>query len=156
CASYFYDLYNSYPSYFPIEDQFLNDIKIFPDPILKYVALYFYYNYSAAKDYFNGKSGQNDLACHNLNRWLDQHKSFFTHSEKCKYNTNQWNINIEKLWERFENHFVIPDGLGTITCNKPYPDDYICYDPSETNKTIIEKNCHNLEILCKECDKYYL
>ncbi|EDL43312.1 hypothetical protein, conserved [Plasmodium vivax] len=101
CTSYFYALYNLYPSEFEIKHiDFLKHIKDFPDPILKYVALYFYYNYSVAKDYFTGESGQNDLACHNLNRWLDQHKSFFTHSEKCEYNKNQWNINIEPLWEK--------------------------------------------------------
>ncbi|VUZ95535.1 PIR protein [Plasmodium vivax] len=169
CASYFYDMYNLYPSYFPIEDQFLNDIKIFPDPILKYVALYFYYNYSAAKDYFTPNSDKDNPACHNLNRWLDQHKSFFTHSEKCKYNTNQWNINIEPLWTMFEKYFggnkckrvhvfsnttVIPDGLGTITCNKPQPEDDICYDPSEKNETIIEHNCNKLKDLCNECNKH--
>ncbi|KMZ86853.1 hypothetical protein PVBG_04511, partial [Plasmodium vivax Brazil I] len=98
--SFFYDLYNLYPSHFDIDDKFLDDIKYFPDPILKYVALYFYYNYLAAKDYFAPNSYNNNFACNNLNRWLDQHKSFFTHSEKCKYNTKQWDMHIEPLWER--------------------------------------------------------
>ncbi|SCO72493.1 VIR protein [Plasmodium vivax] len=169
CTSYFYSLYNLYPSEFEIKHiDFLKRIKDFPDPILKYVALYFYYNYSVAKDYFNGKSGQNDLACHNLNRWLDQHKSFFTHSEKCKYNTNQWNINIEPLWTMFEKYFgekkcerihvfsnttQIPNELDSFTCNMPYPDDYICYNPLEKNDTKIKEDCDKLADLCKECDK---
>ncbi|VUZ95531.1 PIR protein [Plasmodium vivax] len=172
CTSYFYALYNLYPSEFEIKHiDFLKHIKDFPDPILKYVALYFYYNYSVAKDYFNGKSGQNDLACHNLNRWLDQHKSFFTHSEKCEYNKNQWNINIEPLWEKFENYFRgnkcershtfsntthIPQKLDSFTCNTPQLEDAICYDPSEEDRTKIEKDCDEIKVLCDECDKFRL
>ncbi|KMZ99847.1 hypothetical protein PVNG_04124 [Plasmodium vivax North Korean] len=98
CPSYYYELYNSYPSYFDIDNKFLDKIKNFPDPILKYVALYFYYNYSVAKEYFDPNLRNNDLACHNLNRWLDQHRSFFTHSEKCENNTNRWKAHIEPLW----------------------------------------------------------
>ncbi|KMZ80776.1 hypothetical protein PVIIG_03143 [Plasmodium vivax India VII] len=91
-ASFFYDLYNLYPSHFYIDDKFLDDIQYFPDPILKYVALYFYYNYLAAKDYFAPNSNNNNFACNNLNRCLLLLDLYYLIEVEGKkdYNSSSW------------------------------------------------------------------
>ncbi|KMZ86857.1 hypothetical protein PVBG_04515 [Plasmodium vivax Brazil I] len=166
---YYYEIFNQYPSVVkPEVNEYLDIIKNYSDPILRYIALYLIYNYKNAQKLFTGaKNYQDDLACNNLNRWLDQNKSFFTHSKKSSPNVSLWNIYIEELWktlksknkeikcprkEYFSDTTTIPEKLGLIVDYKKYPDDYICYDPSETKDTVIKEDCQKLNKLCSECE----
>ncbi|SCO72497.1 VIR protein [Plasmodium vivax] len=169
CPMYYYEIFNQYPSVVTTEvDEYLHIIKNYSDPILRYIALYLIYNYKHAQELFTGtKNYQDDLACYNLNRWLDQSKSFFTHSQKSSSNASLWKIYIENLWETldsqnkgikcprkeyFSNTTQIPEELGFVMEYEKYPDDYICYDPLEENHTVILGDCYKLNELCSECE----
>ncbi|SCO67106.1 VIR protein [Plasmodium vivax] len=169
CPAYYYKLFYDYPSKItPEVDQYLDTIQTYSDPILKYVALYLIHNYTQVKEYFtNDRNFHNDMYCSNLNRWLDHNKSFYTYSEKSPANVTLWKIYIEELWNKlhsnnkgnicrrmkiFSNTTEIPEELKKdVTNYVKYPEDFICYDPSNTDSTIIEKNCDALNKLCSEC-----
>ncbi|KMZ80780.1 hypothetical protein PVIIG_03147 [Plasmodium vivax India VII] len=169
CPMYYYEIFNQYPSVVkPEVNEYLDIIKNYSDPILRYIALYLIYNYKNAQKLFTGaKNYQDDLACNNLNRWLDQSKSFFTHSQKSSSNASLWKIYIEDLWktldsknkgnkcprkEYFSNTTQIPEELGLVMEYGKYPDDYICYDPLEEDHTVIRGDCYKLNELCSECE----
>ncbi|KMZ93285.1 hypothetical protein PVMG_05573 [Plasmodium vivax Mauritania I] len=168
CPANYYKLFFNYPSEIRQEvDQYLDTIRYYSDPILKYVALYLIHNYTLAQKYFtNNTNIQNDEYCDHLNRWIDHNKSFYTYSEKNKTNVFLWKIHIEELWktlrsnntgkqckrmERFSNTTVIPEGLDSDISYKLLPEYDICYDPLDANREIIQKNCKALHTLCSEC-----
>ncbi|VUZ95537.1 PIR protein [Plasmodium vivax] len=169
CPANYYKVFFNYPSEIRQEvDQYLDTIRYYSDPILKYVALYLIHNYTLAQKYFtNNTNIQNDEYCDHLNRWLDHNKSFYTYSEKNSANVFLWNMYIEDLWKKlginnketkcrrnniFSNTTQIPEELkNEVTDYKSYPEDYICYNPLDNNSTIIKKNCNALNTLCSEC-----
>ncbi|GAW84265.1 variable surface protein [Plasmodium gonderi] len=172
CYEYYYEVFNTYPSLFTIDKtSYMDEIKYFPDPILKYVALYLYYNYGTSKHrYVTGSNYQGNKACHMLNRWLDQQRSFYTHSEKCYDNINLWTKFLEPLWDKIKNHYggntcerykaisnstQIPDELKDLPCNKLYPVNYKCINPSEKNGSTLDNCCHKLQDACSICQPYH-
>ncbi|GAW82013.1 variable surface protein [Plasmodium gonderi] len=181
CHTYFYKEFNSYPSVLHIKHKdYLERIRKFHDPILKYVALYLYHNYVIAKEYFVENSNNNNAACGVLNRWLDQQKNLYTNFRMCYYNTRWWDIHIEPLWEELERYYP-----GN-TCKRKYsyysqgathnepnakddrlyqqmPEEFVCYNENvdtqsqqENDNTSIKENCAKLSILFDLCEKHYL
>ncbi|GAW83960.1 variable surface protein [Plasmodium gonderi] len=168
CYSYFHEKFNTYPRAVNIEhEEYLNYIYKFPDPILKYVALYFYNNYSIAEKFFNKKDQKrHNVACAVMNRWLNQQKSFYTHFGKCHDNTRWWDIYIEPLWEKLEeyyservckrfNSYYDKPAAGVISdkneCYKREPEEFICYDESNYDNSTLKTNCAKLSILFSLC-----
>ncbi|SBT01850.1 PIR Superfamily Protein [Plasmodium ovale curtisi] len=146
CIGDFYYLFNHTRTYLTgVPEEYLNKIKYFSDPILRHYALYLYHNYKDAQKYFNKTlSNRENTACDNLNRWIDQRKSFFTHAAKCEENLKLWKRDMDPLWklvqtllpgnqcernEIFSATSEFPKSLIPPVCYKHVPEHFICVNP---------------------------
>ncbi|CAI7720299.1 PIR protein [Plasmodium vivax] len=162
CIEYYFELYNDVRVKFSNETlAYVDKIKYFPDPFLKLVSLYLVENYHRAKEYFSTNGDNiNNVACHNLNRWLDQRKNFFTFSENCNKSITAWRIHIEELWKtiqkdfgtkqcsrvnKFSNTTDIPPEMLPATCYKGVPEDWECTSKEQYQKLLNKKNCSSSE-----------
>ncbi|VUZ95660.1 PIR protein [Plasmodium vivax] len=162
CIEYYFELYNDVRVEFSNKTlEYVNTIKNYTHPFLKLVSLYLVENYYRAKEYFN-TNGDNihNVACHNLNRWLDQRKNFFTFSEKCNSSVTEWRIQVEELWKtiqhkfgdkhcnrvnKFSNTTVIPPEMLPATCYSSVPEEWLRNFQAQNQKLLNQKNCSNSE-----------
>lgn len=115
-------------------------------------------SYEKYKDHFTTHGRRNDdTACDNFNRWLDQRKSFFTYGKKCKKNLELWNTYIEPLWNDLQKNnnntkcirkdifsatTEFPSELPPPICYKHVPEEHICFNPTEKNPSICDTYCY--------------
>ncbi|KMZ84206.1 hypothetical protein PVBG_02433 [Plasmodium vivax Brazil I] len=162
CIEYYFELYNDVRVEFSNKTlEYVNTIKNYTHPFLKLVSLYLVENYYRAKEYFNTNGdNKHNVACHNLNRWLDQRKNFFTFSEKCNSSVTEWRIHVEELWNtiqkdfgakhckrvnKFSNTTVIPPEMLPATCYSSVPEEWLRNFQAQNQKLLNQKNCSNSE-----------
>ncbi|KMZ77270.1 hypothetical protein PVIIG_06254 [Plasmodium vivax India VII] len=148
---FYYDFSDVKSEFSSVDDNYLDVIKTMEDPILQHISLYLVNNYKNAKSYFcKSSKPSDDIACSNLNRWLDQKKNIYTSATNCTKNSEAWTKHIVPLWnlldqnnngtkcirkEIFSKNSNFPEKLKPYTCHKHVPQNYTYTDPKAISLT---------------------
>ncbi|KMZ95641.1 hypothetical protein PVMG_05654 [Plasmodium vivax Mauritania I] len=164
---FYYDFSDVKSEFSSVDDNYLDVIKTMEDPILQHISLYLVNNYKNAKSYFcKSSKPSDDIACSNLNRWLDQKKNIYTSATNCTKNSEAWTKHIVPLWnlldqnnngtkcirkEIFSKNSNFPEKLKPYTCHKHVPQNYTYTDPKVISLTT-EDPCSKCKTTGQACE----